>query len=304
MPRVSIIVPTHNRLPLLRSALASIEAQSFRDFEVIVVNDGSTDGTAEWLRTKCPSVSVVDLVPSGGAGAARNRGVERATGELLAFLDDDDVWHPSYLAVQVACFDAHPDVELCTTGHIEIDPAGRQFTPDLRPAYRYGEPYGVLLAECPIHTMSLMACRSSAFRRIGFFDETLSVVHDLDWYLRLLLAGGTFQHSPEALISRSVPGGLVTQYRRWFAEERVVHQRFFAAASVPTNQRRNVMAARDLFFARLGFAKGDFAFGFARLLASLLGSPAAAITIAVRRLFRRMQAAGAANRTLETGVAR
>jgi glycosyltransferase involved in cell wall biosynthesis len=287
IPRVSAVMPTRDRRGLLARALASIEAQRFRDFEVVVVDDGSVDGTASWLRARQPPVSLVEIRRPGGAAAARNRGVESARGEIVAFLDDDDVWHPDYLGVQVAQIDAHPEADLCTTGHIEIDPAGRVARPDLRPLQHYPEPLVHFLAECPIHTLSVVACRRAVFQRIGPFDENLSIVHDLDWYLRLVAAGGRMVHCPAALVERAVPGGLVTQHRHWFVEERAVHQRFFAKNQSTRPLERRVRVLRALFFARVGLTKGDLDFGLARLADAFFISPPDALSIAGLRLLRR-----------------
>src|SRR5215210_1948797 len=104
-PRVSVIVPTRDRLTMLRRALAGVQAQRFGDFEVIVVDDGSADETAEWLRSRRTDIRLVTSTTPGGAAAARNRGLDSARGELVAFLDSDDIWQPSYLDEQVAHLD-------------------------------------------------------------------------------------------------------------------------------------------------------------------------------------------------------
>jgi hypothetical protein len=93
----SVVIPTYNRLPLLLSALASVRAQRFRDFEIVVVDDGSTDGTAEALRTAGMTLSLLRQ-DNRGPGAARNRGAREARGDYLAFLDSDDLWFPWTLA--------------------------------------------------------------------------------------------------------------------------------------------------------------------------------------------------------------
>jgi glycosyltransferase involved in cell wall biosynthesis len=283
-PRVSVVVPTRDRRVALARALASIDAQSFRDFEVVVVDDGSADGTASWLRAEHPAVRLVELHPSCGAAAARNRGVERARGEIVAFLDDDDAWHPSYLETQVALFDAHPDAQLCSAGHVEIDGSGRLSRPDLRPLFDYADPLVHLLAECPLHTLSVVACRRTALARIGPFDEALTIVHDLDWYLRLVASGGRHEHNPALLVERSVPGGLVTRHQHWYAEERLVHRRLFARIPIGRRDQRRIRAARALLFARVGFAKGDLDFGLARLAEAGLASPLDSLRIAALRL--------------------
>jgi len=288
-PRVSVVVPTRDRRTVLARALASIDAQYFRDFEVVVVDDGSADGTAGWLRAEHPAVRLVELRTSCGAAAARNRGVARARGEIVAFLDDDDAWRPSYLETQVALFDAHPATQLCSAGHVEIDGTGRVSRPDLRPLFDYADPLVHLLAECPLHTLSVVACRRAALARIGPFDETLAIVHDLDWYLRLVAGGGGHEHNPAELVERSVPGGLVTRHRQWYAEERVVHRRLFARIRIAHRDQRRVRASRALLFARVGLAKGDLGFGLARLVEAVLTSPLDSVRIAALRLLRRQR---------------
>lgn len=294
-----MIVPTHNRLPALQQALDSVRRQTFTDYEVILVNDGSTDRTAEWARavwagSAGTSSALVEIPPPGaGAAAARNRGLEKAGGEIVAFLDDDDLWRPSYLQTQVAQLDAHPEAESGILAHLEFRSTGKTSLPVLLPAYPYPGFLVHLLAECPIHTLSVVACRRSAFERIGAFDESLSIVHDLDWYARLILAGGNFVHGSQLLVEHAVPGGLVTRYRNWFEEERKVHERYFEAAPVSVKDQAAIRAARGLFFFRTALAKDDLAFGLARLAEAFGSSPAAAAAMMARRLHRQMRPAQA-----------
>lgn len=103
MPLVTVIVPTHNRADLLPRALASIRSQTFRDLACVVVDDGSSDTTPEWLATVTdPWLTVVRRDVGGGGAAARNAGIAVAAGRYLAFLDDDDEWLPDYLERQLA----------------------------------------------------------------------------------------------------------------------------------------------------------------------------------------------------------
>jgi glycosyltransferase involved in cell wall biosynthesis len=282
--RVSVVMATHNRRALLARALASVKSQRYRDFEIIVVDDASSDGTASWLRTDHPEILLVELSTQSGAAAARNRGVELARGEIVAFLDDDDSWCPSYLETQVAQLDAHPDILLCSTGHIEVDGAAKITQPDLQPLFNYADPLIHLLAECPLHTLSVVTCRRSALARFGLFDETLSIVHDLDWYLRLTVAGGRRVHDPSPLVERTVPGGLVTRHRLWYHEERAVHGRLFSSTPISFRDQRRVRASRAMLFARIAFGKGDIVFGLARLSEAVLASPLDCVRIAANRL--------------------
>ena len=105
-PLVSVIIPTYNQPLLLREALDSVFAQTFKDFEIIIVNDGSTDDTLEQLARYHDRVRIITQ-ENRGIGCARNRGMDAATGRYIAFLDHDDLWHPSKLEVQVAFMRAH-----------------------------------------------------------------------------------------------------------------------------------------------------------------------------------------------------
>jgi len=282
-PRVSVIVATRDRRQALARALASVDDQRYRSFEVIVIDDASTDGTWEWLRTHRPRDHVVTTDRPLGAAAARNRGVAWARGDIVAFLDDDDTWGAGYLEAQVQQFDADSGVDASATGHIEIDRGGQVWHPDVRAVFDYASPLIRMLAECPVHTLSVVACRRAAFERFGPFDETLEVVHDLDWYLRLLAAGGRLAEIRAVLVRRAIPGGLVSRHRRWFSEERAVHRRIFAQGLVGRAERRRIEASRALFFARIGLAKGDVGFCLARLAEAVAASPVDAMRIAVIR---------------------
>src|SRR5262245_57747116 len=107
MPSVSVIIPTYNRRDFIREALASVLAQTCQDFELIVVDDGSTDGTEEIVR-EFPGARYV-FQENQGVSAARNVGAALSQGELIAFLDSDDFWQPEKLAAQAAFFAAQPE---------------------------------------------------------------------------------------------------------------------------------------------------------------------------------------------------
>ncbi len=286
-PSVSVVVATRNRRALLARALAGAAAQRYRDFEIVVVDDGSTDGTVQWLRAERPDVRLVQMARPGGAAAARNRGIESASGRLVAFLDDDDIWRPSYLEAQVEHLGANPAAALSYADHLEIDPAGRRYRPDIDSVLPEAGPLARLLAESPIHTMSVVVVRREAFDRLGLLDERLAIVHDLEWYTRLLAVGDSMARLPRPLVDRSVPGGLVTSYREWFQEERRVIEDLRARSVLLADDELLVRVYRSLFFARIALAGGDVAFGFARLAEAALCSPRWTVRIAARRLARR-----------------
>lgn len=121
--RVSVIVPLYNKRAYLRRALDSIASQSFTDFEVIIVDDGSTDGGGELAATYLDSRFRVVRQPNTGPGAARNRGITEACGDLIAFLDADDSWSAEYLAYCVSLLDCHtPRVASVSCGYLDYPP--------------------------------------------------------------------------------------------------------------------------------------------------------------------------------------
>ncbi len=126
-PTVSIVLPTYNRAHLLPRAIASIEAQTFQDWQVIVVDDGSTDDTAAVVRSFAARLGDrlrYIVRPNGGCGAARNTGIDAADGEFVAFLDSDDEFLPTKLARQVELFRLHPQLGLVYSDYAFVDGAG------------------------------------------------------------------------------------------------------------------------------------------------------------------------------------
>jgi glycosyltransferase involved in cell wall biosynthesis len=290
-------MPTRNRIEGLRQALASVDRQTFRDFDVWIVDDGSTDGTAEYLlegplREEYPGIPSLNVRVNdrpAGAAAARNRALAGVRGELIAFLDDDDVWLPDYLERQVATLDSHPDASASFAGHTEVDPGGRTSRPDVRPLFRYDSPLLHLLTENYIHTLSVFVCRREMIDRTGPMDDRLGIVHDIDWYARLLLNGGSIiPVSGSPLVRRGVPGGLVTRHREWFEEEQRLLGRVFGTSRVSARRQGHLRAHRALLFARLGIRRRDYSFSVRRLFEAFRMAPVRCIRIIFLRLTRNL----------------
>ena len=181
MPTVSVIIPTHNRATALPEAIQSVIAQDYHDFEIIVVDDGSTDSTAEILQA-FPQVFGVRQAQRG-VSAARNAGMARASGRLIAFLDSDDLWLPAKLSTQVAFFDSSPDALICQTEEIWIRNGIR-----VNPGKRHKKLSGMIFErslELCIVSPSAVMMRSSLFHKVGDFDESFPVCEDYDLWLRV-----------------------------------------------------------------------------------------------------------------------
>jgi glycosyltransferase involved in cell wall biosynthesis len=181
-PLVSIIIPTYNRGWIIKEAVDSVLTQDFNDFELIVVDDGSTDNTSEILNSYQQDIKVIQQ-NNQGVSAARNRGLATASGRFIAFLDSDDLWLPQKLSRQVDFFNSNPDALICQTEEIWIRNNVR-----VNPKKRHKKPSGMIfepsLALCLVSPSSVMI-RPSLFEKIGGFDETLPACEDYDLWLRI-----------------------------------------------------------------------------------------------------------------------
>ena len=181
---VSVIIPTYNRRAMLLEAIDSVLAQSSQSFELIVIDDGSTDGTAEQLTTLDRAIRF-ERIEHCGPGAARNRGVALARAPLIAFLDSDDLWAPTKLERQLAFMSANPDCTISQTNEIWIR-NGRRVNPGLRHRKRSGDIFIDSLRTCLI-SMSATMMRNELFRSLTGFDENMSAAEDYDLWLRILI---------------------------------------------------------------------------------------------------------------------
>jgi glycosyltransferase involved in cell wall biosynthesis len=183
-PEVSVIIPTHNRRAMLLEAIDSVLAQSTQAFELIVIDDGSTDETAEQL-TRLDKAIRFERIDHCGPGAARNRGVALARAPLIAFLDSDDLWAPTKLERQLAFMNANPDCAISQTNEIWIR-NGRRVNPGSRHRKRSGDIFIDSLRTCLI-SMSATMMRTDLFRSLTGFDESMLAAEDYDLWLRILI---------------------------------------------------------------------------------------------------------------------
>lgn len=181
-PKVSVIIPTYNRADRLKTAIDSVLGQTYPFFELIVVDDGSTDGTPDLLATIRHPIRVIRQ-ENTGVSAARNRGIQTASGELIAFLDSDDYWLPDKLAAQVAFFNDHPQAVICQTEETWIR-NGRRVNPKLRHRKYPGMIFEKSLPLCLISPSAVMM-RKSLLDEVGLFDESLPACEDYDLWLRI-----------------------------------------------------------------------------------------------------------------------
>lgn len=186
VPEVTVIIPTYNRAILIRESLTSVFAQTHRNFEIIVVDDGSTDDTAVVLRPLAERGLIRYIYQQNrGESAARNNGIVEAKGRYIAFLDSDDLFEPGKLEVQVKYLQDHPEFGLVHSGFIKFDNAGNDL------GYRNSSWFsGRVYPKILLYWTNLMAVDTvlvpkNVFDIVGMFDESLHIGPDLDMWRRI-----------------------------------------------------------------------------------------------------------------------
>jgi glycosyltransferase involved in cell wall biosynthesis len=180
--KISVVIPTYNRKHTLPRALDSVLAQSYQPFEIIVIDDGSTDGTANWFSNNYPSIQSISQ-SNQGVSAARNAGIKQSRGDWIALLDSDDEWTPDKLIKQVQLLKKNEGSVFCHTNEIWIRNGIR--VNQHKKHQKYG---GYIFKECldicRISPSSVLI-HKSIFEDIGLFDESLKVCEDYDLWLRI-----------------------------------------------------------------------------------------------------------------------
>jgi GT2 family glycosyltransferase len=215
-PRASVIVPTYRGREVLDDCLNSLDRQTAASYEVIVVDDGSGDGTSEWVRSTFPSTRVVELAENGGFCRAVNQGIRVARGDVIALINNDATAEPRWLDALLDALDESPEIGFCASCSLQagapgtLDGAGDEYS-------RFGIPFRVGRGEQDrdqfpprdILFASGGACayRRKVFDRVGLFDERLEAYYeDLDLGLRAWSAGWR---------GRYVPGSVVVHRGGW-----------------------------------------------------------------------------------------
>lgn len=185
-PLISVIIPTYNRGALIKSSIESVEKQTFQDFEIIVVDDGSTDDTEQVIAELGQHrIRYIRHDKNRGANVARNTGIQEAKGEYIAFQDSDDTWHPKKLAKQVdACNTSGADVAFCAFNRVIS--GKKTYIP--KPGYKLKVGYHNFYAS--LLRGSFISCQTLFIRRpllleVGMFDEELPRLQDWELCLRL-----------------------------------------------------------------------------------------------------------------------
>jgi glycosyltransferase involved in cell wall biosynthesis len=222
-PKVSVIIPAYNTAGFIAETLNSVFGQTFQKFEVIVINDGSPD-TAELEAVLQPHMARIRYIKQENRGlpGARNAGIRIARGELLAFVDSDDLWLPDYLAAQVEFLDSHPQVCACISDAVLFGSGGDVVWKMLKPGTGPILGFEEMLKRQGGQLPSAMVVRRQRVLDIGLFDERIRIGEDIEFCVRLCFPDGAVGYLGRVLVKyRQRPGSLTEDPRRrkWVVAE-------------------------------------------------------------------------------------
>ena len=235
MPNVSVIIPTYNRCVYVQEAIDSILEQTYTDYEIIVIDDGSTDGTQEALRERYGDSIRYVWQENQGEAAARNHGIAISRGTYIALLDDDDLALPERLEMQVAAIVGGSEVGLVAGGAQLIDGHGTA-TGEWRPWEGGGDwSLANCLGNCPLAPSLVLIRRSELDRLDHWFDPLLVRAGDTDFFLRLLMAGCRFAWV-ERLVSayRQHIGSMQHDAGKYAEAYRLLYRKLFLRGDMPS----------------------------------------------------------------------
>lgn len=246
-PDVSIIIPAYNAKRFIHETLVSVLNQSYESYEVIVVDDGSTDSTREIVSDfvkQNQKISLITKSHSGGA-SARNTGLEKARGKFIAFLDSDDLWYPDKLAKQVSCIEKDPSIGLVSCLAVVINEesistgllAGRKL---------HGNCYKKMLDTGGICGGSIVLVRRECFEKAGYFDPTLKLFQDWDMWIRLT-RHFKLVTIPEVLVGYRRSSNCISRnYRHLIDSGRLILEKIFQDDPKLSKQYRDHCLSRNV----------------------------------------------------------
>ena len=267
-PLVSVIIPAYKVARFISATLDSVLSQTFTNYEIIVINDGSPD-TEELQQELAPYSHLITYITQSnqGAGAARNAGIRAARGEFVAFLDGDDLWLPEFLQQQIDLITAGNGIDLvyadainlhdgklCRISNMEVNPSRGSVTTE-----------ALITAECCVITSSVVA-RRSLILEVGLFDENFPNSQDFDLWLRLAKHGARISYRKKVLVQRRIyEGSLASNPLNSFAGEISVLEKTRQRNDLTEEERAAILrtlerrrATVEVFKGKQRLAAGEF----------------------------------------------
>ncbi|BAY80861.1 family 2 glycosyl transferase [Calothrix parasitica NIES-267] len=257
MPKISVVVPAYNSQSTILETIYSVLQQSFSDFELIVIDDGSTDKTLRLLSTVNDARLKVYSYPNGGLPAARNRGIVRATGEFISFIDADDLWTPDKLELQLQALQKNTQAGVAYSWTICMGNDGSSFHPGISETVQ-GNVYSKLLVGNFIGSGSNVLIRREAIESVGYFDESLKSCEDWDYWMRLAPKWDFVVVSKPQIIYRLSSGAMSSKLDVMEKYQTLVLEKAFASAPPQLHYLKNQgFAYIYLFMTRLCLSRAN-----------------------------------------------
>ncbi|MBI3963226.1 MAG: glycosyltransferase [Deinococcus sp.] len=285
MPKISVIIPVYNGERFVAETIHGVLAQTYHDLELIVVDDGSTDRTGDIVTALLPAS--YHYQPNAGVGPARNTGFALASGEYVAFLDADDVWHPRMLEHTVAALDADPQLDVVYTDAALLDEKGQVTGGGTAPELTNLLP--ALLMSCFIISPGSVLLRRRVVEQVGGF-RNLQIGEDWDFYLRLAVVEARFRHLPYPLQGYRLHGGNITAQRDWstFVENMVLPDIYRLGLPLGVPPLGLAQAHRYMYAAYRTLGQGKFWPALRHVSGALLLHPLSVFTYFGRRALLRL----------------
>lgn len=227
VPKVSVVISAYNSMSYLPKTLESVLQQTFTDFEVLIINDGSTDHILSWASEIVdPRVKLISQ-ENKGVAEARNTGIKHAQGEYIAFLDADDLWDPTKLEKQIQCFESNPDVGLVYTWTLLVDQQGKSLGA-VTAAHVEGYVWEKLLLGDVVGSGSSAVIRRSCFNKVGLFDSELPFTADCDMWARIAAYYPLVVIKEILVYYRQHPSGMSRDYDKIAQNSRLKIEKQFA----------------------------------------------------------------------------
>lgn len=255
MPLISVIIPVYNGDRTILETIASVQKQTYSDFELIVINDGSTDRTLELLSTiEDPRLKVFSY-PNGGLSVARNRGISQANGKFITFIDADDLWTPDKLELQLKALQQHPEAGVAYSWTCVMGNAGEWFHAGQSATFT-GNIYPQLLLSNFIASGSNIMARREAIESAGEFDPALKSCEDWDFYLRLAARWPFVVVPKRQILYRQSTGAMTSKIDVMEKNHLIVLERAFQAAPPELQFLKNQsLAIMYQYLAGMGLAR-------------------------------------------------
>lgn len=268
MPKVSVIIPTYNRAGYLCQAIDSVLSQTFRDFELIVVDDGSVDDTKKLLERYGDKIKFF-YQENKGVGAARNLGIVKARGEYLAFLDSDDYWFENKLQYEMDIIKQSKACFVHCSAFVELNAGQTKLIKPTLPARKFED----LLRSNGIVTSSVIL-HKNCIEKVGLFDESLKIAEDYEFWLRILYLGNIALYLDKTLLIYRVHDKNISKN----IEETKKYEIMICRKMLETNMYfrplvKNKLSVEYYLFSKLCYEKKQYQLALRNLKNSILINP-------------------------------